>query len=188
MQTLHPDITHHLVPSYALTPTHMTSLLSAAQLVKPEWLTELLALSNMDPRESTRALEHTFALPPESKFRPAFAAALPAALKTIKTWEPNETRLNMLKGYRFVFLGEKGLEIPAGYRDLVKRGGADYEAFAVGAGVVRWRKALLRAKALAEEKNGKAVPVADGDAMELVVGREEWEEIVSVAKRCAQSV
>jgi len=176
VQTLHPDITHHLVPSYALTPAHMTSLLSAAQLVKPEWLTELLALSNMDPRESTRALERTFVLPPESKFRPAFAAALPAALKTIKTWE------------RFVFLGEKGLEIPAGYRDLVKRGGADYEAFAVGAGVVRWRKALLRAKALVEEKNGKAVPVADGDAMELVVGREEWEEIVSVAKRCAQSV
>jgi hypothetical protein len=94
----------------------------------------------------------------------------------------------MLKGYRFVFLGEKGLEIPAGYRDLVKRGGADYEAFAVGAGVVRWRKALLRAKALVEEKNGKAVPVADRDAMELVVGGEEWKEIVSVAERCAQSV
>ncbi|KAI0297691.1 hypothetical protein BC826DRAFT_1000752 [Russula brevipes] len=31
-----------------------------------------------------------------------------------KTWEPNETGLNMLKGYRFVIVGEKGLEIPAG--------------------------------------------------------------------------
>jgi hypothetical protein len=163
----------------------MTSLLSAAQLVKPEWLSELLALTILDPRESTRALEHTFALPPESKFRPGFAAALPPKFKTFKTWEPNEARLNMLKGYRFVFVGEKGLEIPAGYRDLVKRGGAEYEAFTLSAGVVRWRKTLLRAKSLAEEKNGKVSPVADADAMELAVGAEEWKEIVSVAKRCA---
>ena len=187
VRTLHPDITHHLVPSYALTPAHMTSHLSAAQLVKPEWLTELINLSILNPRESPRALEHTFALPSESKFRPGFASDLASALKTIKTWEPNETRLNMLKGYRFVFVGDKGLEVPAGYRDLVKRGGAEYEAFAISTGVVRWRKALARAKALAEEKGGKAVPVADGDTMELAVGAEEWEEMVSVAKRCARS-
>ncbi len=91
----------------------------------------------------------------------------------------------MLKGYRFVFVGEKGLEIPAGYRDLVKRGGADYEAFTITAGVVRWRKALLRAKSLSEEKNIKMSPVADMDAMELAVGTEEWKEFISVAKRCA---
>lgn len=162
----------------------MTSLLAAAHLVKPEWLSELLSLSTLDPRESARALEHTFILPPESKFRPAFTAALPPALKTFKTWEPNETRLNMLKGYRFVFAGEKGLEIPAGYRDLVKRGGAEYEAFTASTGAVRWRKALVRAKKLAEEKNGKVVSVADGSAMELAVGVEEWEEMVSVTKRC----
>jgi len=161
----------------------MTSLLSAAQLVKPEWLSELLALSDLNPRESPRALEHAFALPPEGKFRPAFAAALPPALKTFKTWEPNETRLNMLKGYRFVFAGEKGLEIPAGYRDLVKRGGAEYEAFTVTAGVVRWRRTLVRAKALAEDKNEKVIAVADGDAMELALGADQWGEIVSLAKR-----
>jgi hypothetical protein len=185
VRTLHPDVTHHLVPSYALTPAHMTSLLSAAQLVKPEWLSELLALSILDPRESTRALEHTFALPSESKFRPGFAAAIPPTFKTFKTWEPNEARLNMLKGYRFVFVGEKGLEIPAGYRDLVKRGGAEYEAFTLSAGVVRLRKALLRAKSLADEKNGKVSPVADVEAMEAAVGAEEWKEIVSVTKRYA---
>ena len=188
MRTLHPDVTHHLVPSYALTPAHMTSLLSAAQLVKPEWLSELVALSILDPKESPRALEHTFALPPESKFHPGFAAALPSTFKTFKTWEPNEARINMLKGYRFVFVGEKGLEVPAGYRELVKRGGADYEAFTLSAGVVRWRKALLRAKSLVEDKNGKVSPVADLDAMVLAVGAEEWGEIVSVAKRCAGTV
>lgn len=186
MRTLHPDITHHLVPSCALTPAHMTSLLSAAQLVKPEWLSELLALSILDPRESARALERNFAPPPVSKFRPAYAATLPSILKTFKAWEPNETRINMLKGYRFVFVGDKGLEIPAGYRELVKRGGAEYEAFTVSAGVVRWRKALLRAKALAEEKSGKVVLVADGGAMELAVGAEGWDELVSAAKRYAQ--
>jgi len=163
----------------------MTSLLSAAHIVKPEWLSELITLSTLDPRESTRALENTFVLPPESKFRPGFAAALPPTYKTFKTWEPNEARLNMLKGYRFVFVGEKRLEIPAGYRDLVKRGGAEYESFTISTGVVRWRKALLRAKLLAEEKNGKVFPVADMDAMELATGAEEWKEFVSVAKRCA---
>ena len=183
VRTMHPDITHHLVPSHALTPAHITSLLSAAQLVKPEWLSELLDLALLDPRESPRALEHTFVLPPESRFRPGFAATLPTALKTLRAWEPNETRLNMLKGYRFVFVGDKGLEVPAGYRDVVKRGGAEYEAFAVNAGVVRWRKSLARAKALAEEKNAKVVLVADGGVMELAVGAEEWEEMVSVAKR-----
>ena len=161
----------------------MTSLLSAAHLVKPEWLSELLDLSLLNPRESPRALEHTFALPPEGRFRPGFAAALSSELKTLRLWEPNEARLNMLKGYRFVFAGEKGLEVPAGYREVVKRGGAEYEAFSVNAGVVRWRKALTRAKALAEEKNAKVVLVADGGAMELVVGADEWDEIVSVAKR-----
>jgi hypothetical protein len=164
----------------------MTSLLSAAQLVKPEWLSELLALSILDPRESARALERNFAPPPVSKFRPVYAATLPSILKTFKAWEPNETRINMLKGYRFVFVGDKGLEIPAGYRELVKRGGAEYEAFTVSAGVVRWRKALLRAKALAEEKSGKVVLVADGGAMELAVGAEGWDELVSAAKRYAQ--
>ncbi|KAH9025233.1 hypothetical protein EDB85DRAFT_1984556 [Lactarius pseudohatsudake] len=182
VRTLHPDITHHLVPSHALTPAHMTSLLSAAQLVKPEWLSELLDLSILDPRETPRALEHTFVLPSESRFRPGFATDLPTALKTLRAWEPNETRLNMLKGYRFVFAGDKGFEVPAGYRDVVKRGGAEYEAFAVSGGVVRWRKALVRAKALAEEKNAKVVLVADGGAMELAVGAEEWDEMVSVAK------
>jgi hypothetical protein len=160
----------------------MISLLSAAQLVKPEWLSELITLSTLNPQESTRALEHNFSLPPESKFRPGFAAAFPSTYKTLKTWQPNEARLNMLKGYRFVFVGEKGLEIPAGYRDLVKRGGAEYESFTVSTGVVRWRKALFRAKTLAEEKNGKVSPVADMDAMELATGAEEWKEFISIAK------
>ena len=183
VRTLHPDITHHLVPSHAVTPAHMTSLLSAAHLVKPEWLSELLDLSILDAHESPRALEHTFVLPPEGRFRPGFAAALPSALKTLRSWEPNEARLNMLKGYRFVFAGEKGLEVPAGYREVVKRGGAEYEAFSLNAGVVRWRKALMRAKALAEEKNAKVVLVADGGAMELAIGADEWDEIAAVAKR-----
>jgi hypothetical protein len=122
------------------------------------------------------------------EFRPAYAAAVPPTLKTFRAWEPNETRLNMLKGHRFVFVGEKGHEIPSGYRELVKRGSAEYEAFTVNAGVVRWRKALLRAKSLAEEKRSKVILVADGSVMELAVGAEGWEELVSAAKRCVSPV
>ena len=74
----------------------------------------------------------------------------------------------MLKGYRFVFAGEKELEVPMlmEYREVVERGGAEYEAFTVNSGVVRWQKTLVQAKALAEEKNTKVVLVADGIAME----------------------
>ena len=70
----------------------------------------------------------------------------------------------MLKGYRFVFAGEKGLESPSGYWEVVKRGAAEYEAFTVNS--VCWRKTLIQAKALAEEKNTKVFLVADGIAME----------------------
>ena len=40
---LHPDVTHHLTPTYALTPSIATSLLSAVTLVKPDWLSAVLA-------------------------------------------------------------------------------------------------------------------------------------------------
>ena len=74
----------------------------------------------------------------------------------------------MLKGYRFVFAGEKELEVPMlmEYREVVEHGRAEYEAFTVNSGVVRWQKTLVQAKALAEEKNAKVVLVADGIAME----------------------
>ena len=49
---------------------------------------------------------------------------------------------------------------------MVKRGGAEYEAFTVNSGIVHWQKTLIWAKALAEEKNTKVVLVADGIAME----------------------
>ena len=52
------------------------------------------------------------------------------------------------------------------YREVVERGRAEHEAFTVNSGVLRWRKTLVWAKALAEEKNTKVVLVADGIAME----------------------
>ena len=83
-------------------------------------VSDLLDLSTLDPRESPRALEHTFALPPKGRFRPGFVAGFP------QRWEPNEARPNMLKGCRLVFAGEKGLEVPSGYREVEQRGGAEY--------------------------------------------------------------
>ena len=47
--TPHPDVTHHLTPTYTLTPAIATSLISAVTLVKPDWLNTLLA-----DRKSTR--------------------------------------------------------------------------------------------------------------------------------------
>ena len=47
-------------------------------------------------------------------YHPGFAAALPSALKTLRSWEPNKARPSTLKEYHFVFVREKGLEVPAG--------------------------------------------------------------------------
>ena len=52
------------------------------------------------------------------------------------------------------------------YREVVERGGAEHEASTVNSGVLCWRKTLVWAKALVEEKNTKVVLVADGIAME----------------------
>ncbi|KAI0315420.1 hypothetical protein OF83DRAFT_1132275 [Amylostereum chailletii] len=181
VRTLDPAITHHLIPSFSLSPPFAASLLSAANFVKPEWLRDLLklgAFAKTDPN----SLEFAFALPLESKYRPGFGPGLKSALKNLQTWEPNEERLNMFKGMRFVFVGEKGREIGDGYRDVVERGQGVYEAFTVASGPQKWRRLLAKSKAWEEEQSGKVALVAGGEAMEAAVGADSWEEFIEEAK------
>ncbi|KAI0065220.1 hypothetical protein BV25DRAFT_1822360 [Artomyces pyxidatus] len=180
VRSLHPSITHHLTPSFTLSPAIAVSLLTASQFVKPEWLQELLRLGMLEKHERG-SLEATFALPPEAKYRPVFSASLPPALKTFKTWEANEERLNMFISCRFIFVGEKGREVGSEYQALVTRGRGEYEAFTVSAGLPRWRKALMKAKAWADGKKGQLVLVADNEAMAAAISPEGWEELVSEA-------
>lgn len=187
VSTPHPDVTHHLTPAFAITPAMSASLLSAAQFVKSEWLSEVIRLgdlpANNNPATGT-SLEQAFALPLTIKFRPAFSAALPASAKAFKTWEPNEERLNMLRGHRFLFVGEKGHEVDGDMRELVVRGQGEWEGFSVQAGRVKWHQVLAKGHERVSKPGMKGlVVVADGKAMEAAVGRAEWQEIVDETKR-----
>ncbi|GJE85654.1 hypothetical protein PsYK624_017330 [Phanerochaete sordida] len=170
----HPSINYHLIPTYTLTPAIATSLLNAATFVKPSWLTELIShyapLTTPDPGKE-------YHVPSLSKHRPAFSPALPSSLKNHRSWEPNEARANMLKGHRVVFVGERGREAPADYKELVKQGGGAYECCAVQGG----RKALHGVLAKAQGKDATIALVADAAAMVAAVGQDEWDGIVEEA-------
>lgn len=184
--SVHELLTHHIAPKYELTTPVMTSLLCAAQLVKPEWLQELVRLGSTlaeDDSFGLTALEKSFVSPTESKYRPAFGPALPPALKSFKHWEPNEERLNLLRGFRFVLPAEDGA-VDAELRDLVVRGGAEYEGFSLNAGLAKWRQVIAKGKRKVEELRGagkRLVVLAKDSVIQRAVEDEKWREMVADA-------
>lgn len=138
-----------------------------------------------DPSNGS-SLEQAFTLPAESKFRPSFSASLPPALKTFKVWEPNEERVNMFFGYRFIFLGEKGREAENSLTDLVARGGGEWAKFSVSAGLQDWHHLLAKEKKKQknEDKKGMIV-IADGNAMSAAIGSQGWDGFLKETNRCA---
>ena len=187
--TSHPGITHHLIPQFVSNAMVATSLILAAQLVKPEWLTEVIRLGNLpdnDGPANGSSLEQHFSLPSETKYRPSFGTTLPPPLKVFKAWEPNEERINMLLGYRFIFVGDKGREVDNAVIELVKQGGGEYEVFDAGNGRKKWHQALAKGKArqtqLAEGQKGLVI-VADAEAMKATIGKEAWEDLTKEAQK-----
>lgn len=181
VHTFHPEVTHYLSPSFSLTVHMAYSLLHLARIVKSEWLEEAIRLGNLPPTDDM-SLEYTFALPQESKYRPAFSPSLPPPLKVFRVWEPNEERVQLFHGYRFLFVGEKGREMPGDLRDLVSGGGGQYEAFAVDSGRAKLHQVLAKGKQRIAN-NGKAlVLVADEGNMIAAVGRDSWQELVDEAR------
>ncbi|KAH8105460.1 hypothetical protein BXZ70DRAFT_920948 [Cristinia sonorae] len=176
VMTPHPSVTHHLVSSYSLKAAIAASLLSLAHLVKPDWLEALLALGETDDT-STSALERSFSLPRISEHRPEYSPSIPSSLKSISVWEPNESRADLFRNYRFIFVGEKGREASADEKDLVKRGGGEYECFTVSGG----QKAFHNILAKGSSKAKKLVLVADEHSLGIAVGKESWMEFVREA-------
>jgi hypothetical protein len=159
------------------------SLLTACQLVKPEWINEVIRLGSLpDDSSSGTSLEHTFSLPPTSKFRPTFSASLPPAQKVFKVWEPNEERLNMLAGYRFLCVGEKGRELESDFRDIIERGGASFEAFDVMAGKTKFHRALTRGQA---KEGKKQLVIAKEQGVQAAIGKDGWRELLGEARTYA---
>ena len=175
----HPDVTHHLTPTYTLTPAIATSLISAVTLVKPDWLNTLLASGRSDEAGELSLLEELFVLPQTTKFRPSFSPSLPPQLKKYGVWEPNEERSALFRGHRFVFVGEKGAETQNAMKELVKRGEGDYECFAAASGKDAFRQVLAKGRA----RKATLVPVATRDSVTAAVGRDGWLSLVQEATR-----
>ncbi|CCM00035.1 uncharacterized protein FIBRA_02061 [Fibroporia radiculosa] len=115
-----PDVTHHLTPTYSLTPDLAASLVAVACIVRPEWLTEVIRLGS-STNAAPSALEESFSLPPTHKFYPSFSPSLPISLRTFGKWGQNEARVALFRGFRFIFVVEKGREIQEAMRALVKQ-------------------------------------------------------------------
>ncbi|KAH7923577.1 hypothetical protein BV22DRAFT_1048062 [Leucogyrophana mollusca] len=180
--------THHLTAKFETSVPVMTSLLSATQLVKPEWLNELIRLGDT-PDESNpfscSALEQAFHPPLENKYRPVFSPSLPTPLKLFKVWEPNEERINILRGYRFVLVAERDGEVDGDLRELVVRGGGEYEGFNIRSGHGKWRQLLAKGKRKVEELGsiGKELIIVAEDAkMQDALGSASWKNFVADAK------
>lgn len=179
-------VTHHLTPKYELTVPLATSLLSATQLVKVEWLQELIRLGST-PEDSHQfkltPLEQTFAPPLESKYRPVFSPSLAPSLKSFKFWEPNEERLHLLKGYRFVLLSNADGQADSDVRELIIRGDGEYECFPLTNGEAKWNQLLAKAKRKIDEADLKVAIVARESVVQMTVGSDKWEKMLSGAQR-----
>lgn len=178
--------THHLTPKYELTVPLATSLLSATQLVKVEWLQELIRLGTASDDShpfKLAPLEQTFTSPSESKYRPVFAPSLGTSLKSFKFWEPNEERLHLLKGYRFVLLCDTEGQVDGDTRELIIRGDGEYECFPLTNGEAKWRQLLGKAKRKVDEVSLKVAIVAREQVVQATVGEAKWQEMIAEAQR-----
>ncbi|PCH34712.1 hypothetical protein WOLCODRAFT_106435 [Wolfiporia cocos MD-104 SS10] len=176
----HNGVTHHLTLSYTLTPEIAQSLLTAAHLVKPDWLCELLRRGESSHGRS--ALEDTYSLPDPASYPPSFSPSLPQSpsLRKHALWRPDEGRAGMLRELRFIFLGEKGREVREVMRDAVKVGGAEYECCSVEGG----RRALhqVLARGAARDGDKRMVLVADEQKVKAAVGEDGWREFKEEAE------
>lgn len=187
VHTSHASVTHHLIPQFLANAAIATSLVAAAQFVKPDWLHEVIRLGNLpmgDDPSNGSSLEQVFTLPAETKFRPTFSTALPASLKVFKAWEPNEERVNMFVGYKFLFVGEKDREAEGAMADLVARGGGERAKFNVSTGRHDWHHLLAKEKQKQKTGNKKGlVIVADNKSMKIAIGSQQWDEFLEEARR-----
>ncbi|KAH0835680.1 hypothetical protein J3R83DRAFT_9435 [Lanmaoa asiatica] len=177
--------THHLTPKYELTVPLVTSLLSATQLVKVEWLQELIRLgTTSDDGHPLKLapLEQSFTPPLESKYRPIFSPSLASPLKSFKFWEPNEERLHLLKGYRFVLLCDAEGQVDEYTRELIIRGDGEYECFPLTNGEAKWRQMLAKAKRKVDGAGLKVAIVTREHVVQAAVGADKWREMTAEAQ------
>lgn len=184
-------MTHYLTPTLDISSSILCSLLRLAQVVHPSWLTEFLRLGDvinldhgaLEEGPPVTALEFEFLPPSEAKHRPSFSSSLPSSLKSFKAWEPNEERDRMFKGWRILFVGEKGREADQDLLQMLDAGGAEYEVFDVSGGEKKWKQVLGKNQRKASK--GLSV-VADAETMQ-VAAEAEWNVINEILKEYVRS-
>jgi hypothetical protein len=183
------EVTHHLVNEISMGCSIAHSLLLATQLVRPDWLQEIIRLGNLPEEDQTtnaRSLESQFSLPLVAKYRPPLSPSLAPSLKVLKVWEPNEERLKLLGGYRFVLFGEKGREVDADTREMILAGGGEYEGFNVSGGRSKLHQVLakgMRRVLEMAERGKRLVVVADEHLTTTAIGSVVWKELCDEIKR-----
>ncbi|KAL5514111.1 hypothetical protein ACEPAG_2872 [Sanghuangporus baumii] len=175
VSTPRPEVTHHLTGTLSVSTSIAISLLNRAHIVRPDWLTELLHLGETTTSpDGPSVLESDFRLPIVSQHVPKTDSDLPSSLKSLSLWEPNERRSGMLKGWRFLFVGEKGREVDTETRTLVEQGGGEYEVFDVSGGLMRWKQSLARNRRKVEAEGDRNLSII-GDSVSLkIAAGEAW--------------
>lgn len=181
VSSLHPEVTHHLTPTLSATAPLAISLLSQAHFVQPDWLTELLHLGETaSSPEGPSALEQDFRLPSEADYRPPYNQELPPFMKSYLRWEPSKKRASMMKGWRFLFIGEKNRELDSETRTIVERGDGQYETFDAASGAIRWKQCLTRNQRKADDGNSMHLCII-GDKQTLnAISPNSWAELEGV--------
>jgi hypothetical protein len=192
--TLTPNVTHHLTGTFLVDSAAAYSLLSVAQFVRREWLSETIRigeLSATSPENSTPSLRETsFELPSVAMFRPAFPPSLPIRLREVKVWEPNEERLRMFSGLHFVLVGEEQGNVNVQLRQVIICGGGEYEEFTMNESKLKWQRLLTkeaRQKTAMEGGNYRTIIVGDFEVLTLSAGLEVWHGLMHEAKKSAAS-
>ncbi|KAF9260335.1 hypothetical protein L218DRAFT_907223 [Marasmius fiardii PR-910] len=173
---LHAGITHHITSLCSPTVPLASSLVGGSNIVKIEWLQELIRISQSEDPDD-RFTE----LPQLSKYRPNFSPALEARHKRFEVWETSDKRQTIFSSLRFLCVGEKNRELDSHMRFLIERGEGSIETFNVmdAARNVKWNRALSRGKA----KEGKSLVVL-GEEPNIIaaIGEDGWKELVDEAQ------
>ncbi|KAH6902680.1 hypothetical protein BKA70DRAFT_1435032 [Coprinopsis sp. MPI-PUGE-AT-0042] len=147
------EVTHHLTSTYSATPSLATSLIASCQIVKPEWLEEIIRLV-----ESHRLISY----PSSSDQVPSNILVLtPSYTKSSKSGNPTKNALACSESSDS-FVGEGSIEV-----------------FDVTSGIDKFQKAVRRGLA----KEGKSlVLLGEQSSLEAAIGKNAWAELVNEAK------
>ncbi|KIK55706.1 hypothetical protein GYMLUDRAFT_47663 [Collybiopsis luxurians FD-317 M1] len=181
-------VSHHILPSFAITPAVGISLLSRASFVKVEWLNRFIELyNNVSNNPNANNPDMHPDTPPDladpplplEKFRPSFPSTLDAKYKNATVWEPNEARSDFFKGFRFLLVCEKDRDLELGLREFLKCGGGAVDTFRVSEGRSKFKRALKQGLAKGDTM---LVLVGDEGNVKAAIGDDEWRELEAEAK------